>query len=235
MKFIAAEWRKLIMANYEIDPSVLKKYLPPGTELDTWENKHYVSLVGFMFINTKVLGLKIPFHVNFPEVNLRFYVKRKEQGEWKRGVVFINEFVPRSAITFIANKLFKEHYVTFPMKHSWKMGEKLNIGYYWKKDKQWNKLEVMTPASPIAINTGSEEEFITEHYWGYSRINQSMSGEYQVAHPSWDVYPVDKYTIDCDFGQLYGAAFSGLKDQKPGSVFLAEGSEISVFKKKLIS
>src|SRR5262245_15953929 len=107
MKFLSAEWRKLIMANYEIDPGILKKYIPAGVELDAWQNKHYMSLVGFMFLNTKMLGVKIPFHINFPEVNLRFYVKYKSGDEWKRGVVFINEFVPKAAITFVANKLFK--------------------------------------------------------------------------------------------------------------------------------
>lgn len=233
MKFIAAEWRKLIMANYEIDPSILKKYLPAGTELDTWENKHYVSLVGFMFINTKVLGLKIPFHTNFPEVNLRFYVKYLVEGKWKRGVVFINEFVPRSAITFVANKLFKERYITFPMKHAWAMGEKLSIGYYWKKNNQWNKIEAITHSIPNDINTSSKEEFITEHYWGYSAINKRKTGEYEVQHPRWQVYSVENYSIECDFASLYGNDFAVLNQKKPSSVFLAEGSAVSIFSKKI--
>jgi uncharacterized protein YqjF (DUF2071 family) len=235
MKFIAAEWRKLIMANYEIDPSVLKKYLPAGTELDTWQDKHYTSLVGFMFINTKVLGLKIPFHINFPEVNLRFYVKRKVQDEWKRGVVFINEFVPRPAITFVANTLFKERYVTYPIKHSWEMGEKLNIGYYWKKDKSWNKLEVITTGDQVDINPGSKEEFITEHYWGYSGINKNETGEYEVQHPRWEVYPVENYSIECDFAALYGNDFAALDQTMPSSVLLAEGSSVSIYSKKIFS
>src|SRR5689334_4258640 len=138
-KFLSAEWRKLIMANYEADPSILNKYLPARTELDEWQGKHYLSLVGFMFLNVKVKGIKIPFHVNFPEVNLRMYVRYKEKNEWRRGVVFINEFVPKPAITFVANTLFHERYVTFPMKHKWEMDDKLSISYQWRKDK-WYKL-----------------------------------------------------------------------------------------------
>ena len=172
MKFISAEWRKLIMANYEIDPVILKKYLPASTELDTWQEKHYVSLVGFMFFNTKVLGIKIPFHINFPEVNLRFYVKHKTTAGWKRGVVFINEFVPRAAITFVANNFFREHYVTCRMKHSWNVNEQLKVGYYWEKNKAPHKLEVAASGIPMEIKPGSQEEFITEHYWGYSVINK---------------------------------------------------------------
>jgi len=67
--FLNAQWKNLIMANYEVNPAVLGKYLPYKTELDTWNGRHYVSLVGFMFLDTKVLGIKIPFHVNFEEVN----------------------------------------------------------------------------------------------------------------------------------------------------------------------
>ncbi|HEY1203040.1 MAG TPA: DUF2071 domain-containing protein [Niastella sp.] len=235
-KFLTAQWLRLIMANYEIDPAILQPFVPAKTELDTWNGRTYVSLVGFLFHDTRVMGIRVPFHITFPEVNLRFYVRYKENDEVKRGVVFIKEIVPRQAITFIANTLFKENYVTLPMKTFVHTTEQLQqVGYSWKFKNHWNKLEVQTGLKKSPIQPGSEEEFITEHYWGYSHINANMCGEYQVAHPSWDVYPVHKYIIDCDFGQLYGSAFSALKDQKPLSVFLAEGSDISVYKKRLIS
>jgi len=233
-KFLSAEWRKLIMANYEADPSDLKKYLPAKTELDDWQGKHYISLVGFMFLNVRVKGIKIPFHVNFPEVNLRFYVRYKESDEWKRGAVFINEFVPKHAITFIANTLFHERYVTFPMKHKWEIDNKLSIGYYWKKNDHWNKLEAIASSNPFEIIAGSKEEFITEHYWGYSKINENKTGEYHVEHPRWKVYKVDEYNINCDFKTLYGNDFAYLNSLQPASVFLAEGSPVSVFTKKIL-
>ena len=139
MSFLKAEWRKLILVNYEVDPSVLENYLPFGTELDLWNDKCYVSVVGFMFLNTKLLGLKIPFHVNFEEVNLRFYVKRKEGGHWKRGVVFIKEIVPKPTLTFFANTVYKENYQTSPMKHIWsETSSERIVEYHWK-------------ASPIAF------------------------------------------------------------------------------------
>lgn len=233
-KFLSAEWRKLIMANYEIAPSILEKYVPAGTELDSWENKYYISLVGFMFLNTKVLGIKIPFHTNFPEVNLRFYVKHRSGKEWKRGVVFINEFVPKAAITFIANTLYKERYVTYKMKHHWYIGDRLKIGYFWKNKSKWNGLEVTANPNVYSLQAGSKEEFITEHYWGYSSTDQNKTGEYKVQHPKWDLYPVEQYTIDCDFAELYGNNFAILNGQQPASVFLAEGSPISVYSKKIL-
>ena len=91
--FLSAEWRNLLMANYEIDPAVLKKYLPCHTELDEFNGVHYVSLVGFLFTNTRLKGIAFPFHSTFEEVNLRFYVRYKEDNQWKRGVVFIKEIV----------------------------------------------------------------------------------------------------------------------------------------------
>jgi uncharacterized protein YqjF (DUF2071 family) len=132
--FLKAEWINLTMANYVVDPALLSAYLPAYTEIDLWNNRCYVSLVGFMFVNTRVLGVKIPFHINFEEVNLRFYVRHQSKGEWKRGVVFIKEIVPRSALTFIANTLYHENYETMPMRHVWeKTIDKLRIAYIWKK------------------------------------------------------------------------------------------------------
>ncbi|THU38012.1 DUF2071 domain-containing protein [Niastella caeni] len=234
-KFLTAQWLRLIMANYLVEPEVLKPFLPAKTELDSWNNKTYVSLVGFLFHDTCVRNVRFPFHTTFPEVNLRFYVRYKENDEYKRGVVFIKEIVPRPAITFIANYLFNERYVTLPMKSFVNITpQQQHIGYHWKFKNHWNKLEVHTGLKKYPIQPGSEEEFITEHFWGYSAISKTMTGEYQVEHPGWDVFPVEQYKVDCDFEKLYGPAFSALNGQTPVSVFLAEGSAISVYSKRAI-
>lgn len=228
--FLDAAWRKLAMANYAVDPAVLRPFLPYGTELDLWNNTCYVSLVGFMFVNTRVCGFKIPFHVNFEEVNLRFYVKHQQEGIWKRGVVFIKEIVPRPALSFIANTLYHEPYVTMPMSHSWQFKED-----HWDISYQWGKglthtFQVITEKQALPIAAGSEEEFITEHYWGYTRLGPQKTAEYEVQHPRWDVYKTISYTIHVGFGSLYGSAFAHLEHEKPLSVFLAEGSPITVKK-----
>ena len=229
--FLTAEWKNLLMANYAIDPAVLLPYLPCRTELDTYQGTHYVSLVGFLFANTKVLGLPIPVHQTFEEVNLRFYVRYKEEGEWKRGVVFIKEIVPRQAISFIANRLYGEKYATHRMRHEWKQTpEGLWVGYEWKGNENWNYLRAIaeTAASPLVV--GSEEEFITEHYWGYTFVNADCAGTYQVAHPRWKVHRVLQYEVNCNTEVLYGRPFREAFSQKPTSVFLAEGSPVSVMK-----
>jgi uncharacterized protein len=226
--FLQAEWRKLVMANYSIDKKILKPYLPYKTELDLWNDTCYISLVGFMFLDTKVKGFRIPFHINFEEVNLRFYVRHKENGEWKRGVVFIKEIVPKPALTFVANTIYKEKYETMPMKHSFEITDgNLMVEYKWKK-KEWNMIRVNAETKPKEITIGSEEEFITEHFWGYTMIKENNTSEYGVEHPRWDVYPVKDYLIDVDFEDIYGNDFAFLKSQKPKSVFLAEGSVIKV-------
>jgi len=235
MSFLNAEWRKLILANYHINPSLLTEHLPFGTQLDLWKGKCYVSLVGFMFVNTRVLGIKVPFHVNFEEVNLRFYVKRFENNQWKRGVVFIKEIVPKPAITFVANTLYRENYETLPMKHQWlETSAERQIEYSWKKQNQWNKLKVNTLTLAQEITLGSEAEFITEHYWGYARKNLVSTNEYEVTHPRWLQYIVLEYEIAVDFGSNYGQQFDFLSEQEPISVFLAEGSEITVEPKSKI-
>lgn len=235
MSFLKAEWRKLAIANYLVDPEVLSAYLPAGTELDLFKEKCFVSLVGFMFVNTKLLGVKIPFHTNFEEVNLRFYVKRFENGEWKRGVVFIKEIVPKFALTFVANTVYKEHYETLPMKHKWEVeGEDLNISYEWKKNGVWQGFALKSGADAVHIEPNSETEFITEHYWGYARVKDRTTNEYEVTHPKWMHYLVKEHLIAVDFEQVYGSDFAFLNSMEPDSVMLAEGSEITVESKRKI-
>lgn len=235
MSFLTAQWNNLALINYEIDAKILEYYVPKGTEIDNWNGKCYVSLVGFMFENVKLLGMKIPFHINFEEVNLRFYVKRFENNEWKRGVVFIKEIVPKPALTLVANTIYKEHYQTRPMKHS--IIENKNskdFVYQWKTKNKWNTILVETEKNPIEIEVKSEAEFITEHYFGFTKVNNEKTYEYEVKHPRWQQYNVTNHQVDVNFGEVYGNEFEFLNQQKPISVMLAVGSEISVENKKLI-
>lgn len=232
-KFLTAEWKNLIMANYIIDPAVLKPYIPYKTELDLFNGNAYVSLVGFMFMETRLLGFKIPFHVNFEEVNLRFYVKHNDNGIWKRGTVFIKEIVPKAAISLIANAVYHEKYDTKKMRHmTTETNNEISLNYQWKHKNKWNNIEASVEKPSQAMISGSEEEFIAEHYWGYSRYNKTVTFEYNVQHPAWKIFPVKNYLIDCDFTSLYGDAFSALMKVKPNSVFVAEGSAVSVLKKR---
>ena len=226
--FLRAQWRKLIMANYLVDVKVLEKCLPPNTQLDHFNGKYYVSLIGFMFMDTKIKGIKIPFHINFEEVNLRFYVTHKHENEIRRGAVFISEIVSKPMISLVANTLFNEHYETLKTKHHWDIADgKQKISYQWKK-KKWYSLAVEASEFLQPMVAGSEEEFIAEHYWGYTKAGESNSLAYAVEHPRWEIYPVHDYTIDADFEDLYGKEFAFLNDSKPSSVFLVEGSDVLI-------
>ena len=228
--FLTAEWRKLIMANYLVPESLLHPYLPHGTELDTYAGRCYVSLVGFLFQETRLKGFRIPFHVQFEEVNLRFYVRRMdEEGGQRRGVVFIKELVPRFALSLVANALYGEHYATVPMRHEWRCtNDTLSITYSWRQRGRWYGLTAHARSEAQPIGPGSEEEFLTEHYWGYTRLRDGRTSEYEVVHPRWQVYPIERYEIDVDFAQTYGSGFSGLSGREPHSVLLAEGSRVEV-------
>src|SRR5690606_13653974 len=154
----------------------------------------FVSLVGFRFVDTKLKGFPIPVHRHFEEVNLRFYVRFKDQNGWKRGVTFVKEIVPKHALTFIANTIYKEKYITLPMKHQWLISEKmLSIQYSWKYNKYWNSFSVQADPEPLALIANSKEEFITEHYWGYTPLTNQSCSEYQVEHPKWKMYNVNNF------------------------------------------
>ena len=225
--FLTAEWRQLAMLNYEVKSSLLAPFVPRGTELDSFNGKTFVSVVGFLFLKTRVLGLPIPFHRNFEEVNLRLYVRRKADGDWRRGVVFIKEIVPRAAIAFIARKFYNEPYLALPMAHRVDSGA---VEYSWLFNNRSHSLQVVTRGEPQELRAGSEAEFITEHYWGYTGQRDGSTLEYRVEHPRWRVWDVQEATLDCDVAGLYGKQFASSLSAKPASAFLADGSAVSVSK-----
>jgi hypothetical protein len=229
--FLTAEWRYLAMLNYEIDSSVLAQFVPAGTELDLWNGKVLVSVVGFVFLKTRVFGIPIPFHRNFEEVNLRFYVRHKAEEGWRRGVVFIKEIVPRAAIAFAARKLYNEPYVALPMTHQieTESGSVKSAEFSWRFGGRQNNLKLVTRGGAQLLREGSEAEFITEHYWGYNAQRDGSALEYRVQHPRWRIYDAADASLDCDVAALYGAQFRDSLNRKPSSAFLAEGSAVSVY------
>ncbi|HUB66593.1 MAG TPA: DUF2071 domain-containing protein [Candidatus Methylacidiphilales bacterium] len=230
--FLTAEWRYLAMLNYEIDPVILSPFLPKGTELDQWQEKTFASVVGFLFLKTRIKGVSIPFHSDFEEVNLRFYVRRSGPEGWRRGVVFIKELVPRRAIAWVARTFYNENYLAVPMGHEkWEEtgGLKQKIAYTWTFQGRKNCLELFTQGEAVETPENSHEEFIIEHYWGYARQRDGGTAEYRVEHPRWRVWSAGEARLDCDVAALYGPSFVSALSQPPYSAFLADGSAITVF------
>jgi len=231
-KFLTAKWHDLVMANYEIAPELLVNRVPEGTTLDFYDGKCFVSLVAFMFLDTRVLGIPVPFHVNFEEVNLRFYVKREIETETKRGVVFVKEIVPRFAIATVARVFYGEPYEAWRMSHA-KTGNELS--YAWWKAGCTNQIKIEIGENLGIPAENSHGEFIIEHYWGYTKRGANRTDEYKVEHPKWELFEANNVLIDVDFGFTYGEQFKFLSDTEPQSVLLAKGSEVSVYKGEILS
>lgn len=230
--FLTADWLNLLMLNFEIEPEVLKPYVPHGTELDSWRGQTLVSVVGLQFRNTCLRGCPIPFHRHFEEINLRFYVRRAHAGEWRRGVVFIREVVARPAVTAVARLTYNEAYVTHPTRHFIRLEETVSGGtgrvtYQWRGTR-WYTLSAKTRGLPQAIEAGSEAEFVTEHYWGYAK-QRGGALEYEVRHPKWRVWQTAAARLDCDVAAMYGAPFREALEAPPVSAFVADGSPVEVY------
>jgi uncharacterized protein len=232
--FLSAEWLDLVMLNYEIEPGLLTRYVPPGTSLDYFNGRTYVSLVGFRFSHTKLFGcFPVPFHSDFDEVNLRFYVRRKkdEGSDDRRGVVFIAEVVPRRAIAITARLLYGENYSCLPMKHRiGSEGSTKTAEYLWQLDGQWCRLSAQTTGLPQRPQEGSLEQFITEHYWGYSTRRRGSCLEYHVSHVPWLVWATIAARFEGDASGLYGREFGQVLQRSPDCAFVAEGSPVIVFR-----
>ena len=226
--FLSANWRYLAMLNFVVDPKIVAPLVPPGTEIDFENSETFLSVVGFLFLDTRLLGLPIPLHRDFEEVNLRFYVRKKSADTWRRGVVFVRELVPRRAIALVARTFYGENYVALPMKHQIDHVDlKLSVEYSWRRGRKWESLKMSASGEPQTITAGSHPEFITEHYWGYTRVRAGCS-EYRVEHPRWKIWSADHFEFSADVAALYGEQFSETLNAAPRSTFIAEGSPITV-------
>lgn len=231
--FLTAQWKRLALVNYLVDPDVLKPFVPTGTELDLWYGGCYVSLVGFVFRDTRLRGVPIPYHRHFEEVNLRFYVKRHERDTVRRGVVFVQEIVPKRALTWVARNLYGEPYRTLPMSHVHRVRTDKNdlfVSYSWHCSGEQQVLKMFGRLETEEIPVNSEAEFITDHYWGYTRINEQRTKAYEVRRPRWRIHPTYNYSVNVDFGLVYGEHFRFLNDAPATSAMLAEGSAVQVMR-----
>jgi uncharacterized protein YqjF (DUF2071 family) len=229
--FLRAEWRDLVMLNYDVAPDALASLVPAGVEMDRWRGTLYVSVVGFRFRDTRVLGVPIPGHRSFDEVNLRFYVRRRVGAEVRRGVVFVREIVPRHAIAIVARLLYNEPYRALPMRHRVETEPDGAVvrRYDWRSRSGWSGVGARTIGPPRVLEANSEEEFITEHYWGYTRQRDGGTVEYRVQHPRWNVWTAVDARLDGNLEDVYGPAFARVLSGPPRSAFVADGSPVTVF------
>lgn len=233
-EFLTSRWSHLAMLNYEMESDLLRPFVPLGTELDTYQGRTMASMVGFLYHDTRVLGIGFPFHRHFPEVNLRFYVRFRSEEGWRRGVVFVKELVPRRMVAWIARSVYDEPFYYVPMRYE--ITPRPNepsipsrAQYEWQTGTRWNRLTVETTGEAEPLVPGSEEEFIAEHYWGYTARRDGTTSEYEVEHVPWRVWQVARSEFDCDVATLYGPQFVEPLSVPPCSAFLAEGSPVTVY------
>jgi uncharacterized protein YqjF (DUF2071 family) len=223
--FLTARWENLIIISYKVNPEILEPYMPRGLEADTIDGNAFVSLVAFDFLDTKVKGMKYPFHINFPEINLRFYVKNKQN----RGVVFIREFVPRSLIAFFANMFYNENYRAIQMTSHIERNSKILLNHTINLKGKRYQISVEALNKPHLPQEGSTEHFFKEHEWGFGTSRNQDVFMYKVEHPFWEVYTITMFEHNFDFSAIYGQKWEKLNKESPFNVVLAKGSSVKVF------
>jgi len=231
---LTAEWRWLAMLNYRVPRALLTPLVPRGTRLDLWNGAAYISVVGFLFRKTRIFGVRVPFHGVFEEVNLRFYVRREVDGEVRRGVTFIREIVPKRAVTVVARLAYNEPYRTLPMHHQLGMigpsGRPFSVEYTWRLRGEWSGMRLFPEGESYFSPPGSEEEFITNHRWGYTRRRTGGTTEYEVRHKPWRVCRATQGEVAGDVSRVYGRDFAEVLAGAPHSAYFASGSVVSLFR-----
>lgn len=228
--FLRARWCNLILANYAVSEELLRSLLPPGCELDVRDGKHWASLVGFQFLGTRVLGIGWPGFRNFPEWNLRFYVRHQGQ----RGVCFIREFVPSWMIATTARLLYNEPYHSARMSMAVKdTPESVTATYTVQWGGKRHSLQAVGAKPSFQPGPDSAEQWFKEHFWGFGTSRGRNLIQYEVNHPKWEIYPVRKFGIEVDWSSLYGPEWSEMQGREPDSVVFAVGSNVSVSPRNL--
>ena len=236
--FLRAEWRYLVMLNYEVDPALLAPHVPAGTVLDLHEGRALASVVAFRFLRTRVLGVPFPLHTSFDEVNLRFYVRRElAGGEVRRAATFVRELVPRRAIAAVARLAYNEPYRVARMRSIAPRGLTEAPGrlvYEWRRAGRWERAGATAVEAPRPLVVGSETAFVAEHYWGYTRQRDGGTVEYHVEHPSWRTWEARDVEFDADVRGLYGGEWEETFARGPRSAFVAEGSAVTVYRPRRV-
>jgi len=230
--FLTADWWRLAMLNYRVAPSVAAPFVPAGTDLDLWQGHAYISLIGFLFRDARIRGVAIPFHRSFEEVNLRVCVKREVDGVTRRAATFIRELVPRAAVAAVAHWTYNEPYRALPMRHRVEQSAEADghtrVEYAWKGSSAWARMVVSVEGTPSVPVPGSEPEFITQRFWGYTRQRDGSTFEYEVEHPVWKVRPAADVQREGDLAALFPHPFARILADPPQSALLAEGSRVAI-------
>jgi uncharacterized protein YqjF (DUF2071 family) len=224
--FLTAQWLHVLGVTYAVDAALLEPHLPRGAQIDTLEGSPRVSIVAFRFRRTRLRGVPIPLHVNFSEINLRFYVRLHD----RRAVVFIREFVTRPAISVIAKLTYNEPYRTIRMRDE-VLGPRADglIGVRHRFGRGLgNRLEAWADPQPVVPAEDSAAYWLTHHDLGVGRDRSGRARSYEVDHPVWALHEVRSLDVEVDFRALYGPQWAFLADAEPSHVTLAEGSGVAI-------
>lgn len=224
--FLTATWANLVNVTYRVPPALLHDRVPAGVALDVQDGHAFVSLVAFDFLNTRVLGVPWPGFRNFPELNLRFYVKHGDE----RGVVFYREYVPQRFVAAMARWTYNEPYTAAPMRSvvdrdadsvTFELGVTLA-----------GREHTVRARGRLPTVTESEQSlahYFKEHRWGFGSGRSGTTHRYEVEHAVWQTYELESLALDVDFGVLYGEQWAFLADAEPYLSLFAVGSPVAVY------
>ena len=225
--FLTAQWRNLVILTYAVDPARIIDLVPAGTTLDWWHRQAYVSLLAFQFLDTRILGTPIPFHQDFEEVNLRFYVRRSTDEGVRAAVVFIRELVPRQLVGGMARLLYREPYQVVSMRSKVSPGPPPDVEYQWDSTGHWCTLAAAGKGEGHEPAPGSLDEFLTERHWGYNGERGKDTLEYRVDHPRWTIWHAENVHVDFHAETLCGLDLAP-QLKTPISALIADGSAVSI-------
>ena len=231
----AAEWREIVVINFEIDPKLLRNFIPPKTELDFFNETSFVTLMARACKNVKPYGWPIVFAKSIDQILLRFYVKRKVGDTWRRGVCLIRDYLPKRKASFFLNWMFKHSFTQVPIKRTSSNFESglptqlPTVEYQWTTGDYVNHIKVNARSQMRQQEQETKESFVLDHHYGYT-VKEGKTYEYYVEYSPWAMWDAQSGSFDCDTENVFGRPFVRALKQRPASVFLARGSDVIIYR-----
>ena len=216
------DWENLSFMHWVVNKKILNQYIPEGLKLDLFHNNAYIGVIPFMMKNVRPRwGASVPFISNFPEFNIRTYVKIGKT----KGVFFLT-LDAQSIIT----RIFASNFYYLPYKYSRGFVKSKDNFYYWKSKRVFTDYSLEGSCEGLGeyryAQKESIEEFLFERYYLFV-TNQNKILKGFIHHHPWKLKIAIPRLIKNNFLKAYSLGIDNVL--KPEFCHISDGAKVKAW------
>ncbi|HEY4331545.1 MAG TPA: DUF2071 domain-containing protein [Ilumatobacteraceae bacterium] len=196
------DWSELTFIHWAFDPPAVQRLLPPGLEVQTFEDRAWVSLVPFtMRVGFPLIGV-LPWVGIFPETNVRTYVTARDGTE---GIWFFSLDAGRLAAVLAARMGYRLPYMWSEMTAS----VANDVAEYhcrrrWPGPRGARSAVEVSIGAPIAASDLTERDHFLSARWRlYSRMF-ATTWDARAHHQPWPLHQATLRSCDDELVRAAG-------------------------------